>query len=504
MRRALLILAGIAVVTWFEFEFFPGHGYLRSETQVYVPILERLASPGLLSRDLVATHPLFTYTIYDEVTLFLHEVLRLKIETALLAQQIVFRAAGTMGIFLLALSGGMSDLRALLTSAIINLGGFLPGPELHLIDPEPTTRAFAFGLLLLCIGFFAREKPLLAGFAGGLAFVYDARAAAPFWIALLIMFACDPKLRRLARPSLTILAVFILLLANMAQLQPGARDPRGLFDKVAAPITRIQQYRTPSVWVSSWVARDLWIYLALLLVALWVTRQVWPSLNRQARWLLILLPILGLLSVPLSYVLLERARWFLVPQIQPAQTLSLLVVCTSVVCAIAGMRATSVGRWRTALPYLGLILLIPATNLYRRAPAPALDDVQLANWAEANTWGGSMFLFPDAGKDLYPGAFRARSRRAVWVDWETGTQADYFDTFADEWSRRWQDTMEGDYSEKRLQRLLFLPIDYFVLKRAHKLAGIKPVFGTDALLVYDAQAIRTSPLGVAATKKRED
>ena len=85
-----------------------------------------------------------------------------------------------------------------------------------------------------------------------------------------------------------------------------------------------------------------------------------------------------------------------------------------------------------------------------------------------------MFLFPDAGRERYPGVFRARSRRAVWVDWETGKQMDFFDTFADEWSRRWRDSMEGAYSEPRLQRLLSLPIDYYVLKRIHAMKEATP------------------------------
>ncbi len=129
MRRALLIFAGIAVLTWLQFEFVPGHSYLQSDTQVYVPILEKLDSPGLLSRDLVATHPNVTYTIYDEVTLFLHEVFRLKIETALLAQQVVFRAAGLLGIFLLVQSAGLGDLPSLLVAAAVNLGAFLADPR---------------------------------------------------------------------------------------------------------------------------------------------------------------------------------------------------------------------------------------------------------------------------------------------------------------------------------------------------------------------------------------
>jgi hypothetical protein len=89
MRRVLLLSLGIAAVTWWQFEFFPGHTYLQSGTQIYVPILERLDSPGYLSRDLVATHPIVTYTIYDEATLFLREAGGFDFKTALTIQQVI-------------------------------------------------------------------------------------------------------------------------------------------------------------------------------------------------------------------------------------------------------------------------------------------------------------------------------------------------------------------------------------------------------------------------------
>src|SRR5690242_19880650 len=101
MRRALLLCIGIALVTWLGFDIFPGHTYLQADTQIYVPMLERLDAPGYLSRDLVATHPQLTYTVYDEVTLFIHAVAGVSFKTALIGQQLIYRAAGMLGAFLL-------------------------------------------------------------------------------------------------------------------------------------------------------------------------------------------------------------------------------------------------------------------------------------------------------------------------------------------------------------------------------------------------------------------
>jgi hypothetical protein len=56
LRLALLSLA-IFAAAWLEFTAFPGHSYLEADTQIYLPMLERVDAPGLLARDLVATNP---------------------------------------------------------------------------------------------------------------------------------------------------------------------------------------------------------------------------------------------------------------------------------------------------------------------------------------------------------------------------------------------------------------------------------------------------------------
>ena len=42
LLRALLVCLGIAAFTWLGFRVFPGHTYLQSDTQIYLPMLERL------------------------------------------------------------------------------------------------------------------------------------------------------------------------------------------------------------------------------------------------------------------------------------------------------------------------------------------------------------------------------------------------------------------------------------------------------------------------------
>lgn len=497
MRRALLLLVSISAITWLEFEVFPAHTYLKGDTQIFLPILERLDAPGYLSRDLVATHPNVTYTIYDEVTLFLHEAAGLDFETALTVQQVFCRSAAVLGVFLLVLATGVDDAFALIIATLVNLGAALPGAHVSITDPEPSPHAFAFDLILLAMGLLAREKPLLAGLIGGLALLYHVPAAAPFWAIVLIAFICDKRLRKLFRPALSILIVFALLLANLSQLQPGVIEAQPLFAKISVELANLQHFRTSYVWVSTWAGHLIWLYLAVWICGIWATARIWPLLNRQMRWFVIALPLCGILSVAASDLLLEHLRWSLIPQLQPARTLVYTVAIASMLCGVAGIEAARSRRIGEAVLWFafvaGLPLVMRPQNTGNLDASPRAV-AQMADWAERNTWGSSMFLFPDAGRALYPGMFRAESRRALWVDWKSGAQMKYFESAGVEWWERWQDTMQPEFSPQRLETMLPLPIDYYVLQRAHKLAGVEPAYQNREFVVYDATNLRNTAM----------
>ncbi len=68
--------------------------------------------------------------------------------------------------------------------------------------------------------------------------------------------------------------------------------------------------------------------------------------------------------------------------------------------------------------------------------------------------------------------------------------------FAREWDKRWRTTMAGDFSARRLEASLDLPVDYYVLRRANALDRIRPVYSTRDFVVYERHALRneTAPL----------
>jgi hypothetical protein len=257
---------------------------------------------------------------------------------------------------------------------------------------------------------------------------------------------------------------------------------------------------------------------------------------------------------------LDHFRWALIPRIEPAQLLLYTVAIASIACGVAGSRAALARKWRetfawflvsSAIPVraelfdllrpsdrnsllhsgiwilLALVLVITLKyyGVQRRpglmgvAPVfavlllavtrageghPRMDKLgieKIAAWAESSTWGSSLFLFPDAGRALYPGIFRAESRRALWVDWKSGVEVKYSEPVGMEWWHRWESAMLQPFSPKRLETLLPLPIDYYVLKSSNRLAKIQPVFATSQFVVYDARDLREAPEPLALARR---
>jgi hypothetical protein len=485
--RALVALLGLLAITWLEFQVYPGHSYLKGDTQCYVPMLERLDAPGFLSRDLVATNPTFVYTIYDEVTLALHQYGGQPFQRALEAQQLLFRFAAVLGIYLLVRSAGVGLFAALLLSAFANAISLLIAPGVFLTNPEPVPGAFAMDLVLLAVGCLTHEKPLLGGLAGGIALIYDPLIGGAFWLVLLTAMILDRQTRWLFRAALPSLLIFGLLLANLSQLQPGLGNVKSISSRFTPALADLSRMRTPNLWPSLWVGHEIWSYLFLFIAMLWAAARIWRCLNRQTRWLCLGLASLGLVSIPLA-----------------ASLLAFSVVMASVTCGIAAWRAMCEWRYKESAAWSLLVLCITLNPQILNLPrVPLLDTApisepvrQLAQWAERDTWGSSMFLFPDAGRSSTPSIFRALSRRALWADWQSGVLVNYSDEAGREWWKRWQMTMQQPYSAKRVEDFLSLPIDYYVVEPKHKFKGVRAAFENKSFAVYDAQDLRnaTGPL----------
>lgn len=488
-RVRLLRWAVFAVIVCFQFTVYPGHTWLAGASQIFVPQFEHLDAPAFLTRDLVAIHANLTFTVFDEVSLFLYRTLHLHWQSALAVQQIASRMAGLCGIILLCTSLGIEGWWAMLVAGAAGFIGQLPGLALSPFGLEAAPYTLAFGFVLLAAGLLATGKPLVSGTAAGITLLYDPRIAAPFWIILLVALAADPSWRRTIRPMLPVLAVFALLLANFAQLQPASLDARGVFRRLPAAVEAIQRLRTPQVWMGTWPLRDLLFYTVVYAVIGWSVVACWRVLSRPLRWILIGLPAAGLLAIAFELIS-AKVHVSAVPLLHPNRTLLFAVLPGLLLPVLAAARASRLNRWLFLSAPL-LLLAGSASPLGR--PHPASETITAANWARDNTWGASMFVFPDAGQSGAAGAFRAQSLRPVWVDWQTGTLSDSSDDFAVTWQQRWETTMGVHYSRAELARLLDLPVDYIVLSPEHAIQQVKPVYADSYWLIYDAMDLRRIP-----------
>src|SRR4051794_22836467 len=113
------VAAATVVLTLLSFYVFPGHTWLQQDTQIYAPILEHLRDPSVLGNDILVERPHVTFTLYDEMALGLRRITGLGFREVLAAQQMVTRALGIWGFYLLATAAGLDMAAALLVAAIL-------------------------------------------------------------------------------------------------------------------------------------------------------------------------------------------------------------------------------------------------------------------------------------------------------------------------------------------------------------------------------------------------
>jgi len=534
MVRRVQVAAAICVLTLLNYYQFPGHTYLQADTQIYVPILEHIWDPAALPSDLIVQEPHVSFTLYDEIAEGLRKLTGLPFRQVLGGQQIFFRALGILGLYLIASSVGLSTAASLLVAAIVSLGATINGPAVLSFEYEPTPRGFAVGLLLLGIGLIAHGRYLAGSIAGSVAFLLHAPTTYPFWAVYAVLL-----LWRRQFIAFLPLAVAAALLGIAAQSQSGPVQAMTFFVRLDPGQESVQRMRSSYVWISSWGAQWLPHYAVLYIATLAAVARLWKAIAPELRFFAIGLPLIGILSVPLSYVTLEKMKLAVVPQFQPMRALLFVSVMAALLAALAACVSIQKSRYAEAVLWLAVAYFIPMNvNIARLPPAnraavvaalaglalmalwaehrrhswavaltavaamsaffaipiygkvvnyPALHNAQLAElsqWARSSTPPSAVFLFPDANRELYPGVFRAEALRSVYVDWKAGGQVNYFKDFGEQWRSRWQDVMAKPFDPGDCGKFAGLGIDYIVLKPEHKLAAHTPVFENSRFAVY--------------------
>lgn len=510
-------VTGLALLTFIQ---FPGHTWLQQDSQIYAPILEHLRDPSVLRNDPVAQHPHVAFTLYDEVALALRRLTGAGFREVLQAQQIATRALGIWGLYLLAEALGLSLWPALGVAAICSLGALIAGPQVLTFEYEPTPRAFAVPLLFCAIGLASRQRWMAASLAGAAAFLYHPPTTIPFWAIFGILLVMRGKWRELAVP---VAAAVLLLVA--ARLQGDGNTP--FFARLGPFDEQVQRFRASYVWISTWPLSHILHHALLLAVVVAAFLRIRGKAGVEASAFLLGLPIIGILSMPASWVLLERMKWSLIPQVQPMRALLFIAIFAQLLAAVAAFRAPTrieafawftvaflasvqpvlAGPWASrgavvalalgaiccigpgfALPAaLAAFFLFPTIGGIRNYPhLHSAELAELSAWARTSTPKDAVFLFADAGRGLDSGIFRSEGLRAVYVDWKAGGQVNYLSAFGEQWWFRWQQTLARRFRPSDLSRYGGLGIQYVVLQPKNRVAAV-PEFANFRYLVYRVQ-----------------
>jgi hypothetical protein len=555
LSTRVLVGGWLLALTFISFFYFPGHTILQSDTQIYLPILERLWDPSLFSHDIMASRPHVSFTLFDEIAIAIRRITGSGFEEILMVEQFVFRAAGILGIYLLCTGLGLSAGAAMLVTSIACLGATITGPAVITFEYEPVPRGFALPLVLLGIGLVAHQRWNAAALAAGLAFVLHPPTALAFWALLLgvLIWKREYKATWPLFASALLMTAFVIL-------QPATMDHIGIFSRVSPELEKLQRMRASYNWVSVWI--PAWAAHYTLLSVVWAAAlvRIRRSVDPSTLVLLTGLPLIGILSLPGSWIMLEHFKWALIPQFQPGRYLLYVTLFAVVLSAVAGVLAAQqrsyveafafflipfavpmewnlfklflVNPNNTALVHrlimatvfalvaviiaqfverrrLGMALslfallpffLIPQFGKLRNYPSvhqPELNE--LASWARTSTPKDALFQFADAGQSLTPGIFRARSLRALYVDWKAGGQVNFLREFPFVWWDRWQRV------EKPQSLTVYrdLGIDYVVYSAMHPQSGAQPVFRNSKYLVYEVRKPTTAadPLPSAMAPK---
>ena len=466
-RRLSALIGGLfsLALAFVSYFWFPGHTWLQQDSQLYVAILEHQRDAAVLRNDPVAMEPHTGYTLWDETAIGLNGVTGLSFHQVLAAEQIATRALGIWGLYLIATAAGLTVGPAWLVVVIVSLGARITGPEVLTFEYEPTPRAFAIPLVMLAIGLAAHRRAMAAAVAGAGAFLFHPPAALPFWA---VFAAMDLRRWKVLLPLAG--AMGLLLLTRGGEHQE-------FFGRLTPIDLSLMRMRTAYVFVSSWPAGTLRVHamVAGVLAAAW--------LRVRGHGLLMGLAAIGVLSVPVSWLLLEHANLRMIPQLQPMRWLLFTWLAMQVTTAVAGAMAAGKKRWVESFAWFAAALAPPLVPvLGGMSNYPNLHTPELAHisdWARNSTPRDAVFVFPDAGHSTVPGIFRVEAQRALYVDWKSGGQMIYLPDFGWKWWFRWQQTQPFD-----LAKYDALGVRYAVVKRGGE------------YVVYDAKT------GVAAGPPR--
>lgn len=377
MRSHLRLVPAIFLFASFSYWIFPGHVYLYEDMPIYLPMLARLWDPTFLRTDFVATRSHLAFTIYGEAPVAFSRLTGFGFREILPAEQFLFRALGILGVYLIGRASRLSERMALFLCGIFSLGATNLGCSVASLEFEPVPRGFAFLLILLALGLVANGRYVAAGIAGAVAFLFHVPATWPFWLLYLgLVLWLGPRSlvrRQLAGFVPLVCAGILLFVVSRPVVKQSPPEP--FFRRLDPMQESLQRMLAPYNWISLWPVR--WIehhvvLAALVVLAIWSLRK---GLDNHLRYFLLGLTSLGVLTMPASYLLLERLHWSFIAEFQPMRVLLYVAVVGGIATAAAGINAAQEYRYGRAFLWFAVAYAIPTEPYVWHILLPRLSSL---------------------------------------------------------------------------------------------------------------------------------
>ncbi len=281
--------------------------WLQQDTQILraARILEHLhGSRSTPARRILVESPQVSFTLYDEIARGLRAITGLGFREVLEGQQIVTRALGIWGLYLMATALGLSAPASLLVAGIISLGATIGGPAVLSFEIEPDPRGLADAPpLFLAIGLIAHGWDLAAGLIAAAACARAPAHGVP-------VLGRIPVSDVVQRHRLTAL---VPLFCALIVLWIAARHQENITRRPGALLTAFAGHRKPAAHAHP-VFLDLGMVAGLAAALPRSVRRIRTCLRAPgpARAAICAsscsLPLVRMLSVLASWVLLEQSQ----------------------------------------------------------------------------------------------------------------------------------------------------------------------------------------------------
>ncbi len=366
----------LILATWFSFSLYPGSTFCEEDTQIYLPILERVLNPSLLRQDLITQYPHTQFTLYDELIVLVARDSGLDLKTVMVDFQFLFRFFFALGFFLIGKGMRFSDWISVAVAGLMLLGGSVPGPSINVVELEPIPRMMALSAVVMAMGLIALRHLYAGTLFACLGYVLHPTTTLPFWVGWLWVILTGHlrmgNKQRLLLATLPTSAMVVLVYA--ASRSPS--EPSHYFWSFLDPEWEALLWlRTPYDFVSGWnnFQYTLLAGTALILpLAYNRSRQIVSGVLKRLVWPTTLGAGVMLLS---SWLLLDHFKMAIMTQVQSARAVlfpvewMLLLSWTSAVTVALEKRSWVEGcLWiMTALAFLVdqslLLLLWPLLGL---------------------------------------------------------------------------------------------------------------------------------------------